>query len=114
MYKSLFYSKLFVVAVLFVLSISHGTGQQEIYHDRSLKMSDLLSNELYHQVLNEIDPYEDMATVFELDQSKIISLLHTSYPDLSYELERTPKQALNGREILICKFMIYFWNRQSF
>ncbi len=94
-----FYRQLVIVLAVLAGVNYQGISQQDLYGSRTLELDDRISEGLYHFALSTIDPYSDMTSAQEVDRQKIISLLHTRYPDLTYELERTPKQTISGKEI---------------
>ena len=99
MCKPFFYRQLVLILAIIAGLNSQIIGQQDLYGSRTLALDDRISEGLYHFALATIDPYSDMTSAQDVDRQKIISLLHTRYPDLTYELERTPKQTISGKEI---------------
>ncbi len=99
MCKSFLFRQLLLIATFGVSFIHLGQSQQELFNTRAIDLETSLSEGLYHHILSTIDPYQDLISAQEVDKHKVISLLHTRYPDLTYELERTPKQTIAGKEI---------------
>ncbi len=99
MCKSFFFRQLVIILVTVGGLNNQVVSQQDLYGSRTLELDDRIAEGLYHFALSTIDPYSDMTSAQEVDRHKIIGLLHTRYPDLTYELERTPKQTISGKEI---------------
>lgn len=93
------YRSLFLTLVILLGSQTLSYGQHETFKARSIDLTEAVSEGLYHNALSSTNPYEALYSNYELDRQRVLSLLHTYYPELSYELERTPKQTLKGKDI---------------
>jgi len=100
MYNQFLYKQLVIVGSLTLLILNGISSQNsQLYEDRALDLGKSVRQELYHHAIQSIDPIDDIIDAQSLDKNVVISLLNTRYPELSYKLERTPKQTLAGKEI---------------
>ena len=98
MCKLFFYSKLMIACLLIVLCIPV-TGQQDLFQSRELLMKEALAERLYHEVVDQIQGGDMPIPEHVIDKNLAIGMLHTRYPELTYQLERLPKQTLQHKEI---------------
>ncbi len=99
MCNSFYHRQLLIVSWISITMLPSAFSQQNLYESRSIQLEGIVEEELYHQALFEFNPYRDLSDVFYMERQKVVSLLNTRYPQLTYELEKTPKQALAGGEI---------------
>ncbi|MEL6389852.1 MAG: hypothetical protein AAFQ02_06795, partial [Bacteroidota bacterium] len=80
-----------LLIILSILLAQLGLGQADLLPgDRSLTIDEAMRHDLHHQVLQELDPYQTLLKPSSENHYRVVSLLHTLYPELISELEDTP------------------------
>ena len=99
MCKSLLYSVLLVFIGLIGSNRTLAQQDEVKSGSRTLDISERVAADLYHNALSQINHYDRFLADDKSEIDRIVSLLHTRYPELAYEIESSPQSLANQPEI---------------
>jgi len=99
MRNSLLYSALICSTALFFSLSNQAQSDDPVIGDRSLDITASVEAHLYHNALSQIDHYADLTEEKQGSINRILSLLYTRYPELTYEIEKAPRSEVQQPEI---------------